>query len=484
MKVKSLASLILLSSLVLTGCFSKTYEEGVKALKEGRPEEAKEIWVKLVESKQDDDAMFALYKLGDTNPEIMSLDESLGYLHMAADAERTDAEYEWGLFLINQGKFDEGYRYFDKAAVWKEERALRYLDKYHEVREFQIGAEKEDPKSMYEYSKWLLNQKDPSQQQEGYNLARKVAFTDYAPGQALYGTLLYEKGDYQNALSWFEKGMLQGNPECEYYIGMMRIQGNGILRNPAQGVENLKKAADNDNHLAQFELGKIYLNGEPSAGIEKNFNLAFHYISKAAGANMLEAQYIQATMYDQGLGVPKDNVKAITLYKLAAEHDHIKAQSKLGEIYVKTGNSPDVREEGIEWLKKAIEEHDSADAKNSLAYAYENGLGVKQDYGKAYQWYKEAADVDVAAAQFNIGVMVANGRGETKDMSKAFYWVEQAAYNDYPLAVVAISVMYSKGIGVDKDNSKATFWKNKADSLGITDFNEKKAKVSELLNLK
>ena len=50
---------------------------------------------------------------------------------------------------------------------------------------------------------------------------------------------------------------------------------------------------------------------------------------------MLEAQYIQATMYDQGLGVPKDNVKAITLYKLAAEHDHIKAQSKLGEIYVK-----------------------------------------------------------------------------------------------------------------------------------------------------
>jgi TPR repeat protein len=80
--------------------------------------------------------------------------------------------------------------------------------------------------------------------------------------------------------------------------------------------------------------------------------------------------------------------------------------------------------------------------------------------------------------------MVANGRGETKDMSKAFYWVEQAAYNDYPLAVVASSVMYSKGIGIDKDNSKATVWKNKADSLGITDFNEKKAKVSELLNLK
>ena len=99
-------------------------------------------------------------------------------------------------------------------------------------------------------------------------------------------------------------------------------------------------------------------------------------------------------MYDQGLGVPKDNVKAITLYKLAAEHDHIKAQSKLGELYIKTGDSPDVREKGIEWLKKAIEEHDSADAKNSLAYAYEKGLGVKQDYSKAYQWYKEAADVD------------------------------------------------------------------------------------------
>ncbi len=482
MKLKSLATLVLLSSFALTGCFSKTYEDGVKALKEGRPEEAKSIWIDLAK-EGNDDAMYALYKLGDSNPEVMSLDESLGYLNMAADAERTDAEYEWGLFLINQGKFNDGYKYFDKAAVWKEERALRYLDKYHEVREYQIGAEREDPKSMYEYAKWLLNQKDPAQQQEGYNLARKVAFTDYAPGQALYGTLLFEKGDYQNALSWFEKGMLQGNPECEYYIGMMRMQGNGILRNPAQGVENLRKAADADNHLAQFEIGKIYLYGEPSAGIEKNFDLAFKYISKAAGANMLEAQFIQATMYDEGLGVPQDNLKAITLYKLAAEHDHIKAQSKLGELYVKKGDTENMREEGIQWLKKAIEEHDSADAKNSLAYAYEKGLGVQQDYKKAYQWYKEAADVDVAAAQFNIGVMVANGRGEPKDMQKAFYWIEQAAYNDYPMAVVAVSLMYAQGIGVTKDNNKATFWKSKTESLGISNVNELTAKVKTLLGI-
>ncbi len=483
MKIKTLASVILLSSVMLTGCFDKSYDDGLTALKEGRAAEAKEIWVNLAQNKGSDDAMYALYKLAETNPDVMSVDDSLEYLRMAADAGRMDAEYEWGLFLINQGKFNEGYSYFDKAAVWKEERALRYLDKYHEVREFQIGSEKGDPASMYGYAKWLLNQKDPAQREEGYNLARKVAFADYAPGQALYGTLLYEKEDYQNALSWFEKGMLQGNPECEYYIGLMRIEGKGILRNVAQGLDNLRKAASNGNSLAQFELGKYYLYGEPNVGIEKNFQTAFDYISKAAGSNMLEAQYILGTMYDEGIGVPKDGVKAITLYKLAAEHDHVRAQSKLGDIYVRTGKDKSLREEGIDWLKKAIDEHDSPEAKNYLAYAYENGLGVEKDYKKAYQWYKEAADVDVAAAQFNIGVMVANGRGEKKDLNKAFYWIEQAAYNDYPMAVVAISAMYQNGTGVAKDGKKAQFWRTKADSLGVSNYNEVKEKVARLLSV-
>ena len=58
---------------------------------------------------------------------------------------------------------------------------------------------------------------------------------------------------------------------------------------------------------------------------------------------------------------------------------------------------------------------------------YDNGLGVKQDYVAAAQWYRKAAEQGNAPAQSNLGIMYENGRGVEKDPAQAVEWYRKAA---------------------------------------------------------
>ncbi len=481
MKLRTVLGAITLSSfLTLVGCMDVTYEDGEKAAyQEEDYAKAKEIWVSLANNSGNDRAMYSLYELYRKRPDIVSYEEAYAWLQRAADAGRPDAEYEYGLFLIEHGRFELAYNYIDKAAVWKEERAINYLEHYDKIREIRLKSEEGDPEAMYKYAAWLLTQNEEKLKEEGTDWVRKSAMAGNANGQALYGTLFFEKKDYNVARTWFDKAVLQGNDVADYYLGIMKIQGLSGTRRVAQGLDHLKKAADKGNTLACFELGRMYLNGDKNANIQENLPEAVEYIGKAASENMIEAQYLLATLYENGIGVKVDYRRAMELYRLAASHDHIGAESKLGQLYLTKGDSTQT-EEGIQWLNKAIVEGDDAEAKTFLAYAYSQGIGVKKNYDKAYYWYREAADVDVAIAQFNLGVMIANGRADGgPDIIKATYWIEQAAYNDFKDAILAYAMLFEKGFGVEKDEKRARFW---LDRIKGYDTPAKRQSISNLLN--
>ena len=46
---------------------------------------------------------------------------------------------------------------------------------------------------------------------------------------------------------------------------------------------------------------------------------------------------------------------------------------------------------------------------------YKKGEGVKQDYGRAVEWYRRAAEQGYADAQYNLSVMYGTGRGVVQD---------------------------------------------------------------------
>ena len=99
MKFCKVIGISLLSAAVLTGCFSKSFEDGEKAFSESDFQSAKEIWIDVANKQSDDNSMYGLYRIYLRHPEVVPYEEAIGWLQRAADAGRPDAEYEYGIFL-------------------------------------------------------------------------------------------------------------------------------------------------------------------------------------------------------------------------------------------------------------------------------------------------------------------------------------------------------------------------------------------------
>ena len=102
----------------------------------------------------------------------------------------------------------------------------------------------------------------------------------------------------------------------------------------------------------------------------ERFEDAFPISLKAANSGNRLAQYNLGWMYDEGEGVPEDNVKAIEWYQKAAEQGYADAQVNLGVMYDQGEGVPEDNVKAIEWFEKAAEQGD-ADAQHNLGVMYD-----------------------------------------------------------------------------------------------------------------
>ncbi len=117
-----------------------------------------------------------------------------------------------------------------------------------------------------------------------------------------------------------------------------------------EAIQTKAEAGDADS---QYAMGLHYLHGE---GVEKNFDKAFTWLTKAADQNHTPAQYDLGVMYALGEGVEKDYAMAEKLYRKAADKNYPEALYGLGVMY-------------------------------------ERGEGLKKDTGEAAKYYRQAANV-------------------------------------------------------------------------------------------
>ena len=65
-------------------------------------------------------------------------------------------------------------------------------------------------------------------------------------------------------------------------------------------------------------------------------------------------------------------------------------------------------------------------AQSSIAFMYQNGLGVPQDQNQAATWFHEAAEHGYAPAMVNLGAMYDAGIGVPQDNVEAHKWYSLA----------------------------------------------------------
>jgi uncharacterized protein len=130
--------------------------------------------------------------------------------------------------------------------------------------------------------------------------------------------------DLNEAKRWYKKSAVLGDVRGQQQLGWLFVNTEPV--DYQQGMLWTKKAADQNDPVAQNVLGYIYENG---LGIPNDYTEAAHWYQLSADAGIAASQYHLGLLYDQGLGVTRDNKLALTLMRKAAASGESRAMQWL-----------------------------------------------------------------------------------------------------------------------------------------------------------
>ena len=229
-----------------------------------------------------------------------------------------------------------------------------------------------------------------------------------------------------------------------------------------EAVALFKSAAEENNAEALYMLGICYnynyVDDEPDK--DKRAVIASGYFQKAADLGHADAQCFSGLCYLHGIGVEKDENKAVELLKKSAGQNCAAAMNNLGLLCDRGIGADDpekAEEEGFNWFKKSAE---SGDPTGQLytGIAYYEGSGVKRDFEKAVKMYSLAAQQGLAEALFRLGECYDDGEGVDENSIEAFKLYKLAAQQNHAKAQCYVGYCYEYGTGVSRDLGEAIKW--------------------------
>jgi uncharacterized protein len=119
-----------------------------------------------------------------------------------------------------------------------------------------------------------------------------------------------------------------GNPEAQYYLGMLYNNGNGTNKDKVKAFEWFQKSSSGGDPLGSYKVG-CYYSGQGEGIVVPDYNKALEYKLIAAEAGYVRAQCDVALIYYHN----KDMVNAISWWEKAASQGYPDAFYALFSVY-------------------------------------------------------------------------------------------------------------------------------------------------------
>ena len=190
---------------------------------------------------------------------------------------------------------------------------------------------------------------------------------------------------------------------------------------------------------------------------DKHYTEARVEAEKAAKAGDARAMAMLGLIYQDGLGVPADLVKAVDHFAAAAEKGDVGAQYSLAQIYLDGALGETDKERGRFWLLKAAEQG-KVEAEHRLGLQAAGDENTPPDWPEAVRWFRKAAERGYPDSQYNLGILYLEGKGVDKDPVRAGEWFSKAAVQGHADAALDYGVMVFRGDGVKKDEKVGADW--------------------------
>jgi len=297
-----------------------------------------------------------------------------------------------------------------------------------------------------------------------------------ARAKTVLGTM-YESGkgvkqDYEKAIELYRDAIKNEWPSAYSNLAELYISGNGTVRDYNEGIKLLEKAVELDADLTSERLGDLLCEG--ASNKEEYEKVLYYYKKEGIPSNLIQYKiraveaminYYASNQDVSVLGKEIDNIKRLfetnkseEAYVIADILSRVnsKALFYVGTLKIKMNNGKETKE-AYEYIATSAE-RGYIGAQNVLAYAYYKGdtvLGKNNEL--ALKYFKLAAESD-DDAKLMCGVLCMS-LGKTEE---AVSWYKKAAECGIPEAYANLGKAYLSGQGVNENLSEAYVWLKKA----------------------
>ena len=262
---------------------------------------------------------------------------------------------------------------------------------------------------------------------------------------------------FEKALTWFKRGIANGDALCQYEMGLMHLHGLGVRQDAVVAADYFKEAANQDFPSAQSYMGTLFLD-------QGDINTAIRFFDLAARHQHIEALYHLAEINNNGVGRERSCEMATAYYKMVVE--------KVESIHSSFDEANRAHIEGdmetalVTYMMAAEQGYESAQA--NVAYLLDEYKSILS-LDSLIPWKKRRSSLlrnavlaliywTRSAKQLNIDSMVKmgdyylGGYGIEADMEKAATCYQRAAETHQSAqALWNLGWIHENGIGVEQD---------------------------------
>lgn len=262
----------------------------------------------------------------------------------------------------------------------------------------------------------------------------------------------YKNRNYTQSYPLFVEADKYGNAKAALRIGEHYYFGQGIAKDETKAISFFKKAAYAGSSVSMSYLADIYYdkkeyteaflwrkNAVDTGYFDDRMKLAgMYYTGTGTTQNYSEARMLYETLvddaddgdfanyslgciYENGLGVTKDEQRACDYYECAQNIPD--AKRAYDRLFSKLDGEKRDRE-----ITEMFEKAKAGDpwAQYFIGRCYYTGYRCQQHYPEALKWLEKAAAGGVGKAMSILGDMYANGEGVSSDPTKAMKYYKDA----------------------------------------------------------
>ncbi|GMM49952.1 hypothetical protein DASB73_009100 [Starmerella bacillaris] len=274
------------------------------------------------------------------------------------------------------------------------------------------------------------------------------------------GLEAFDNSQFKKAESFYNDSASLGNIIAVHNLGTMYLYGQGIQKNAEKAHECFLLCSRHEVAASMGQLGYMYMYGK---GVDQSYDTAKEWFLRANKVGKdAYSQFQLGCMYLEGIGTPVNSKKGFYWLCKSVKSNYLPAIYNLGVLFM-TG-MPEFPQDLL--AAAVLFEHaanfgDDPYSQNNLGVLYATGEGnLRQDYKKAFKYFKSASEKELTEAQFNLGECYNNGYGIDKDLTSAAEYYYLATKNsDNSLAEFRLAQLFLYSEATFKqDLSMALYW--------------------------